>query len=353
MTKKINVGILFGGRSAEHEVSILSAKNVAASLDPKKFTATLIYISKDGNWQQLPTLNRLVLKDKTPLKLGHANKALSLETTSPVLKKINVLFPVLHGPFGEDGTVQGLAKILNIPCVGSGVLGSAISMDKDVMKRLLRDAKIPTAKFLVILKHDRLPTFSKIKNQLGLPFFIKPANMGSSIGIAKINSKSEYLKGIKNAFLFDKKIILEERIIGREIECSVLGNEKPIASVPGEVVNTKHDFYDYQAKYSDNEGVQLIIPAKLAKSQIKKIQATAIRTYQVLEAEGLARVDMFLKRNGQVIINEINTIPGFTKFSMYPKLLEASKISPRDLVTRLVELAIKSFDDAPWNKKIK
>lgn len=353
MTKKINVGILFGGRSAEHEVSILSAKNVAASLDPKKFTATLIYISKDGKWQQLPSLNRLTLKDNSFLKLGQVNKTLSLETTAPILKKINVLFPVLHGPFGEDGTVQGLAKILNLPCVGSGVLGSAIGMDKDVMKRLLRDAKIPTAKFLAILKNDRLPAFSKIKADLGLPLFIKPANMGSSIGIAKVNSKTEYLKGAKNAFLFDKKIVLEEQIIGREIECSVLGNEKPLASVPGEVINTKHDFYDYQAKYSDNEGVELVIPAKLTKLEIKKIKATAIRAYQVLEAEGLARVDMFLKESGEVIVNEINTIPGFTRFSMYPKLLEASKISPRDLVTKLVELAIKSFDEAPWNKKIK
>lgn len=351
MQKKINVGILFGGRSAEHEVSILSAKNIVASLDPKKFSATLIYINKDGQWQQLPSLDRLVLKDKTPLKLGLPSKDLSFDVATPVLEKINVLFPILHGPFGEDGTVQGLAKLLNIPCVGSGVLGSAIGMDKDVMKRLLRDAEIPIAKFLAFSQSDPVPEFSKVKKILGTPFFIKPANMGSSIGIAKVETKKEYQGAVKNAFLFDKKIVIEEQIIGREIECSVLGNKNPVASTPGEVINTKHDFYDYQAKYSDNEGVHLVIPAKLSKSEIKKIKDVALKAYKTLEAEGMARVDLFLKKNGQVVINEINTIPGFTQFSMYPKLWEASGLSQTDLVGCLVDLAIDSFSDAPWNKR--
>lgn len=350
MAKKTNVGILFGGRSAEHEVSILSAKNVIASLDPEKFTFTLIYINKNGAWRQLPSFTKLALDDKSFLRLGMPDNNLANISLTPILKKIHVLFPVLHGPFGEDGTVQGLAKMLNIPCVGSNVLGSAIGMDKDVMKRLLRDAKIPTAKFLAISMYDVLPKFSVVRKKLGIPIFVKPANMGSSIGIAKIKNEKDYLKSIKTAFKFDKKIVLEQEIVGREIECSVLGNEQPFASVPGEVINTKHDFYDYQAKYNDNEGVSLTIPAKLTKKEIKKVKTTAIKAYKVLEAEGMARVDMFLKKDGQVLVNEINTIPGFTRFSMYPKLMQASGIEPEELVTQLVNLAIKSYQDSPWNK---
>lgn len=349
MTKKINVGVLFGGRSAEHEVSVLSAKNVIASLDPKKFTFTLIYINKSGGWQQLANIKKLALDNKSFLQLGSPGKNLSRVSLTPILKDINVLFPVLHGPFGEDGTIQGLAKMLNIPCVGSGVLGSAIGMDKDVMKRLLRDSQIPTAKFLAVSRYETPPKFASIKQKLGLPIFVKPANMGSSIGIAKIKNEKDYFSGLKTAFAFDKKIILEEEIIGREIECSILGNENPIASTPGEVINTKHDFYDYQAKYHDNEGVRLVIPAKLTKNEIKKIQQVALKTYKILEAEGLARVDMFLKKNGEVMVNEINTIPGFTKFSMYPKLWEVSGIGQKELTTKLIHLAIKSFTDSPSN----
>jgi D-alanine-D-alanine ligase len=350
MSKKINVGILFGGRSAEHAVSILSARNVISSLDPKKFSAILVYISKDGRWCELSRFEGLELNPKRYISSGVTSKKAKYKNFNLVFEKIDVLFPVLHGPFGEDGTVQGLAKILNIPCVGSGVLGSAIGMDKDVMKRLLREAEIPIANFISLTRSSPLLKFYEVKKKLGLPFFVKPANMGSSIGIGRVETEDDFKTCVEDAFKFDKKIIFEEKIIGREIECSVIGNESPQASLPGEVINTKHKFYDYQAKYNDNEGVELVFPAKLTKKEVATIQAVALKTYQTLEAEGMARVDMFLQKNGQVIVNEINTIPGFTKFSMYPKLWSVSGLPQRVLVNKLINLAIKSFKDSPWNK---
>jgi D-alanine-D-alanine ligase len=251
--------------------------------------------------------------------------------------RIDVVFPVLHGPFGEDGTVQGLLKLADVPFVGASVLGSAVGMDKDVMKRLLRDASVPIPKFLV---YDRQPIdFTEVKRYLGLPLFIKPANLGSSVGIHKINDEKTFAAAVADAFLYDKKVIFEEFIQGREIECSVLGNDNPIASVPGEIV-PQHEFYSYEAKYIDEQGAELIVPAKLPKDIVKRVQELAVRSFKVLCCEGMARVDFFLKNNTDVIVNEINTIPGFTRISMYPRLWQESGISYTELIDRLIELAI-------------
>ena len=308
---KIKVGILFGGKSAEHEVSLLSAKNVIEAIDKNKYKPILIKIDKNGKW---------------------SNKF--------NFKGIDVVFPILHGPFGEDGTVQGLLKTVGIPFVGPSVLGSAIGMDKEVSKRLWRDAGLFIAKFLVFHKHEvNKINFSRVKKELGLPLFIKPSNLGSSVGISKVNSKKEFEIGIKEAFKYDSKIIIEENVKGREIECAILGNENPIASIPGEVI-PKKDFYSYEAKYIDENGAILEIPASLTKSKQKEIQNLAIKAFQIICCEGLSRVDFFLTDKGKLIINEINTIPGFTNISMYPRLWKESGISYSKLIDKLIQLAI-------------
>ncbi len=354
MNKKINVAILFGGKSAEHEVSLQSAKNVFEAIDREKYNLIFIGIDKSGKWL-LNDSSKILLNAENPklIKLNKNSDSIALVpqsggkisnlTKDESNLKIDVVFPILHGPFGEDGTVQGLLKLANVPFVGAGVLGSAVGMDKDVMKRLLRDAKVPIGNFITVKIDDQIPDFKDIKNTLGLPFFIKPANMGSSIGISKIHNKTEYSEKLKNAFRYDAKILIEEYIKGREIECSVLGNNDPVASVPGEVISN-HEFYSYDAKYIDENGAVLEIPAKLSDKKIKEIQDLAIRTFKALECEGLGRVDFFLKDNGKIFVNEINTIPGFTKISMYPKLWEASGISYSELIDRLIQLAIERFE---------
>lgn len=256
---------------------------------------------------------------------------------------IDVVFPVLHGPFGEDGTVQGLLKLANVPFVGAGVLGSAVGMDKDVMKRLLREAGIAIADFVVFNRSraDEID-FEIVKGRLGLPFFVKPANLGSSVGISKVESESQFHEAVSLAFEYDNKILVEEYIAGREIECSVLGNKNPIASVPGEVI-PQREFYSYEAKYIDENGAVLEIPAKLDDKTTKKVQDCAIKTFKALCCEGMARVDLFVK-DDDVIVNEINTIPGFTNISMYPKLWAESGISYSELIDKLIELAIERFN---------
>ena len=310
--KKLRIGVLFGGKSAEHEVSLRSAENIIKALSKERYLITLIKINKDG-------------------KFDFNN-----------IKNFDVIFPVLHGPFGEDGTVQGLLKLADIPFVGASVLGSAVGMDKDVMKRLLRDTGLPVGKFITLNYSEKI-TFEKTKKILDLPLFIKPANMGSSVGVSKVKNKKEFDKAIKEAFLFDTKVIIEEFIKGREIECSVLGNDKPIVSIPGEVI-VNDEFYSYDTKYIDENGARTEIPAKLSKQEIKKIQDIAVRTFKTLSCEGFGRVDCFLKENGQVFVNEINTIPGFTSISMYPKLWEASGLPLPKLLDKLIELAIERFE---------
>ncbi len=353
MKKKITVGILFGGKSAEHEVSLRSAKNVADALDRSKFDVVMIGIDKTGRWLLNDSSHYLLNSENPKLiklnKSGSAHVALVPESSGSLAlfdggatkRKVDVVFPILHGTFGEDGTVQGLLKLANIPFVGAGVLGSAVGMDKDVMKRLLRDAGIPIPKFLVVRAGESV-SFAKVKKKLGLPVFVKPANLGSSVGIIKVKKQSEFAPAVAHAFRFDRKVLIEEAIVGREIECAVLGNEQPVASIPGEII-VHDEFYSYEAKYISETGATVAVPAQLDKKTVKRVQELAVRTFQVLECEGLGRVDCFLKKNGQVIVNEINTIPGFTSISMYPKAWEASGVSYTELITRLLELAIDRF----------
>ncbi len=351
MRKRIRVGILFGGKSPEHEVSIQSAKNIFKAINKGKFEPVLIGIDKAGGWHRfdnsrsLPNLCTFLPVNNSPDKtqnITSQKKAVEPSTKtniSDALKELEVVFPVLHGPFGEDGTVQGLLKLQNIPYVGAGVLGSAIGMDKDVTKRLLRDAKIPTARFIVV-KKDYIPSYEEATEKLGLPIFIKPANSGSSVGVNKVTAKFEYIRALKESFNFDRKVLIEEAIEGREIECAVLGNESPIASVPGEIV-TRHAFYSYEAKYIDKTSTTIVIPAKVSGTVSKKVQELAIKTIKILECEGMCRVDFFLKRSGEILVNEINTIPGFTNISMYPKLWEASGITYGQLIEKLINLALE------------
>jgi len=352
--KKINVGILFGGRSAEHEVSLQSARNVIDAMDKEKYNPLLLGIDKSGKWHLYDHSTFLANSDNPKLiKLNNAGDSVALIpqceggisnlVDSDFNESIDVAFPILHGPFGEDGTIQGLLKLANIPFVGAGVSGSAIGMDKDVMKRLLRDAKLPIGKFMVFREYEDFPNYKAILTELGSPFFVKPANMGSSVGVSKVDNDSEYNRALENAFKYDTKVVIEEYIKGREIECSVLGNRNPIASVPGEVISN-HDFYSYEAKYIDEEGALVKIPAELAANTESKIKEIAIATFKTLLCEGLARVDLFLKDNEEIVVNEINTMPGFTSISMYPKLWEASGISYTELIDRVIQLAIERFD---------
>jgi D-alanine-D-alanine ligase len=352
MKNKIRVGIIFGGKSSEHEVSLLSAQTVYESLDKEKYDPILIGIDKHGRWHLCDPLRFLAHTDDPrrvcldgitePLGIIPANDSsflnvLNLEASNPA---VDVVFPIVHGTHGEDGTLQGLLKLAGIPFVGAGVLGSAVGMDKDVMKRLLRDAGIPVTPFLTFHEFQKpILSFEQIVEQLGLPLFIKPANNGSSIGISKVNTKEEFDQAIELAFAYDRKILIEAFVQGREIECSIMGNHCPIASLPGEVV-PKDDFNSWDAKYI-NDQCSFMIPARLDKDQIQQMQDIAIRTYQVLCCEGMARVDCFLTDAGKFIVNEINTLPGFTKLSVFPRLWQASGVSYSKLVDHLIEYALE------------
>ncbi len=348
MTERIRVGVLFGGKSAEHEVSIRSARNVVEAIDTKKYEVILMGIDTAGKWhliekETLFSAETLESSDDAPVNLipgGGGRMVVHDLERSDIF--VDVVFPILHGTFGEDGTVQGLLKLADIPFVGSGVLGSAVGMDKDVMKRLLRDAKIPVSKFQVFRKNE-MPPYDEIIRLLGAPFFIKPANAGSSVGVSKVRSREDFEKAAEEAFQYDQKIIVEEMIEGREIECAILGSDDPIASIPGEII-PHHDFYSYEAKYLDADGASIEIPAKITAEESKRIQELAIRTFQVLCSDGLGRVDIFLREDGAIFVNEINTMPGFTSISMYPKLFEASGISYTDLIDKLIALAFERFE---------
>ncbi len=349
MNKKITVGIFFGGKSAEHEVSIQSAQNVLEALDTDKFEPVLIGIDKQGFWHTGSDLKLLKSSLSTQLSTqltlvpgSQDNKLASID--GKISQTIDVAFPVLHGPMGEDGTIQGFLELANIPYVGPGVLGSAVGMDKDVMKRLLRDAGIPITPHVVVNQYDRATlNLEQTVVELGLPLFIKPANMGSSVGVSKVLDVQGLQTAIDQAFVFDRKIIIESAVVGDEIECSVLGNDNPQASLPGRIVPSA-DFYSYDAKYLDVDGAVMEIPAQLAPDMIDEVKALALRTFRVLCCEGMARVDMFLTKDNKLLVNELNTIPGFTKISMYPKLWEASGLTYKELITKLLELAIERFN---------
>ena len=350
--QKTRVAIVFGGRSTEHQISLLSATNVYNSLDKEKFEPILIGIDKSGQWH-------LGGHSMNLLNSGDANKvSLPSDLNKPVLlsqntgdhkvmspdgqftaERIDVIFPVLHGTYGEDGSIQGLAKLADLPCVGCNVLGSAVGMDKDIMKHVLRSNGIDVAPWITLRRIDSM-SYADVSKELGPELFIKPANLGSSVGVSYVKEEADYNKAIEEAFLYDDKLIIETKITGREIECAVLGNLEPKASLPGEV-EPKEGFYSFENKYLDEKGAALHIPATLTETQIKEVQKLSIRTFQVLECRGMSRVDMFLTKEDQLIINEINTIPGFTNISMYPKLWECTGLDQMELITELIDLAIQ------------
>jgi D-alanine-D-alanine ligase len=347
--KRLRVGVLFGGRSGEHEVSLASAASVIRGLDPDKYEAVPIGITKEGHWligtgAQKMLSELLRTGQRVMMNADPTDAALIPLDRSGGGHRLDVVFPVMHGTFGEDGTIQGLLELAGLPFVGAGVLGSAIGMDKDVSKQLLRAANIPVVPWITVQRSEweRNPNEIRksIEKRFKYPVFVKPAALGSSVGMTKVHSRAELAPALNLAAEFATKILVERAVVAREIEVSVLGNHDPKASVPGEIVPHR-EFYDYAAKYLE-EGTQLLIPAKLTPAQVRKIQKDAVDAFRVLELSGMARVDFFLeKKGGKLYLNEVNTIPGFTSISMYPKLWEASGIPFRELIDKLIALALE------------
>jgi D-alanine-D-alanine ligase len=372
VTKKIRLGVLFGGRSGEHEVSLISAAAVMKALDPAKYELVPVGITREGRWRVGPKAFGLLTEAageeaapptaplQTVLAEGRAVMP-SVDPTSPKLlplaksspapnarPEVDVIFPVLHGTFGEDGTIQGLLELADVAYVGAGVLASSTGMDKDVMRRLFRDAGLPVVPWEMVLRsdweHDPTGVRKKIEKRRRYPFFVKPANLGSSVGITKVHKPAELEAAMDLAAQYDRKILVEKAVDAREIECAVLGNDKPEASVPGEIIPV-NEFYDYEAKYI-KEGSELVIPARLSSRQRRRVQELAVRAFKAIDCAGMARVDFLLERkSGKILVLEINTIPGFTPISMYPKLWEASGIPYPKLLDRLVELALERHRD--------
>jgi D-alanine-D-alanine ligase len=356
--KRLRVGVLFGGRSGEHEVSLASAASVIRGMDPDKYEPVPIGITKDGHW----LIGEGAIKMLPDVLKGGRRVMLTADPTEAALvpldrgagaQRLDVFFPVLHGTFGEDGTIQGLLDLAGLPYVGAGVLGSAIGMDKDVCKRLCEAAGIPVVPWYTFLRwqweQDPASIKAAIEEKFPYPVFIKPATLGSSVGMSKVHSAEELGPALDLACEYGIKILVEKAVSAREIEVSVLGNHQPQASIPGEIVPHR-EFYDYTAKYLE-DGTQLLIPADLKPAQSKKIQELAVNAFRTLELSGMARVDFFLeKASGKLYLNEVNTIPGFTSISMYPKLWEASGIGFRDLIDRLITLAFELHEEKARTK---
>ena len=362
--KRLRVGVLFGGRSTEHEVSILSAQSIIAAMDPQRFEAVPLYIDREGRWLTGASLKRLVSNaaarkyvylppDPTqhslvPAQDGEPPSPLAGEGRGGGFLPLDVVFPVFHGLNGEDGTIQGVLELANLPYVGAGVLGSALGLDKIYMKRAFAAAGLPVVDYLPVTRrqYERDPDafIARVEEGLGYPCFTKFANSGSSVGTTKAHNRAELVEGLRLASTFDRKLLVERAVDARELEISVLGNDEPEASVVGEVVPA-HEFYDYEAKYLD-EGSRLLIPAPVDDAAAQEARRMAVRAFQAVDAAGMARVDFFLERtSGRLLLNELNTIPGFTRISMYPKLWEASGLPYPKLIERLVELAIERFND--------
>lgn len=354
------VAILYGGKSGEHEVSLISAASIVKNLNTEKYSVTLIGIAKDGKWylQEVPALSAnensmtsmpAIQKGKRVMVLPGAG--LWYESNPSRYKKLScdIVFPVLHGTFGEDGTIQGLLECAGTPYVGAGVLGSSIGMDKAVTKALWAEKNLPITDYLVVrseeMKRPDILAFltRKIEARFGWPCFVKPACAGSSVGASKVISSESLLEALHSAFLYDNKVLIEQFIPAREIECAVLGNDNPIVFAPGEIVPT-HEFYDYEAKYKDPDGAQLEVPAKLLPTQEAAIKKLALEAYTALTLQGMARVDFFMdKRTGNIMLNEVNTIPGFTAISMYPRMCQAGGLSYSELLDKLIELGEEEF----------
>lgn len=358
MNRKIRVGIAFGGRSGEHEISLLSARSIFDALDRERYEPVLLGIDHDGRWHLQESARALLDAPGTPLHLdaasppvavspGSASNEATLVSVAPGASSVgpvDVIFPVLHGTYGEDGTIQGLLEMAGIPYVGSGVLGSAAGMDKDIAKRLFRAAGLPVVDGFVVRASDpraHEEIAREAADRVGYPCFVKPCNMGSSVGVSKARDAQGLGEALATAFRYDTRVLIERAHSVREIEVAVLGNERPEASIAGEIIPT-HEFYSYEAKYLDENGAHLNIPAEITGAQMADVRAMAVEAFKTLELSGLARVDFFLdKRSGQFFLNEVNTIPGFTRISMYPKLWEASGVPYAKLVDRLIALAIE------------
>ena len=364
MNQKIRVGLVFGGKSGEHEVSLASAQSVLRALDETKYEPVLIGITKEGKWLIGGNpLKQLMQATQSPLLKASnganganalvAHDATRVTTADALTANVDVVFPLLHGPNGEDGTLQGLLELADLPYVGAGVAASAVGMDKALMKALFRNAGLPVAEFLVVLRHkwetEPEETIRGIETIIKYPCFVKPANLGSSVGISKARNWDELTQALSNAAQYDRKIMVERAVDGREIECSVLGNDAPLASLPGEVI-PEREFYDYDAKYADAQ-TRLIVPADLRGEQVRAVQDLAVRAFQAIDCSGMGRVDFFIERlDGKILVNEINTIPGFTAVSMYPKMWEASGLSYAQLIDRLLQLALERHADKKRNK---
>jgi len=337
----ITIALFFGGRSAEHEVSLISAASIYKNLDKKKFKVISIYINKKGKWRVVgsPLLTYSALNRGNFYSFLPWSKEASFQAFHA-----DIYFPVLHGPYGEDGTIQGLLEIADVPFVGASVAGSAIGMDKALTKSILKAKKLPVVKHRTVLEKEwmenKKAVLLKIKKEIPLPLFVKPACLGSSVGISKVKEISKISTALDLAFSYDQKVLVEEGIKGRELECSVLGNDEPLASLPGEIFPFR-EFYDYRDKYLEGK-TRFAIPAELASSQVKKIQHLSIETYKALSCSGMARIDFLMEeKTRKIFVSEINTIPGFTEISMYPKLWEVSGLPFPQLLERLVELGFE------------
>ena len=343
MSRRLRVALIAGGRSSEHDISLASARGVLEALDPARYDVVNVAIGRDGRWA-LGSREELVTGDNPPSPKGHGIPAETLPVpaeggTLAALGAVDVAVPLLHGPFGEDGTVQGLLELADIPYVGAGVLGSALAMDKDVFKKVMRDSGIPVA------RHHALRIGDPVENPFGYPVFVKPARLGSSVGISKVHDESELVPAVELARKHDEKVLVEEFIAGMEVECGVLGNRTPapIASLPGRIDTLEHEWYDYASKY-DDDGMELVVPPGLPQETIELVQQRSIDAFVAGECEGMARVDFFVRDDGEVIVNELNTIPGFTPTSVYAKLFEASGIAYAELLDRLIALALERHE---------
>lgn len=341
---KLKVGVIYGGKSGEHDVSLQSARSIMEAMNQEKYEIHPFFIDRRGNWFYRE-------KEKVYLSLAPEEKGF-VKATSDEFIAIDVVFPVLHGPYGEDGTIQGLLEMAGIPYVGAGVLASAAGMDKEIMKALFARAGLPQVKYTTVyryrLEEAAAEEVERVKKEIGFPCFVKPANLGSSVGISKVKREEELLPALQLAARYDAKIIVEEGLEGvREVEVAVLGNYHPQASVVGEIIPS-NEFYDYQAKYIDGRS-QLLIPAPLPEERAEEIRKMAILAFKAVEGSGLGRVDFFLTGEGKIYVNEINTMPGFTRYSMYPKLWEATGLPYSELIDRLIELAQERFADRSRN----
>jgi D-alanine-D-alanine ligase len=372
MVKKLRIGVIFGGRSGEHEVSIRSARAVIDAIDAAKYEVVPIAITKEGNWlapaaaaELLPAATRALLSSQT--RGGHKEDVaiigdpsrsglVRLETNGKPAEQLDVVFPVLHGPYGEDGTLQGLLEMAAVPFVGGGTLTSACGMDKVIMKALFRNAGLPICEYAWLLRSeyelDAKKVLSRIARQIGFPAFVKPANLGSSVGVSKATDRKSLAGAIELAARYDRKIIVEQAVDGRELECAVIGNDQPQASLPGEYV--VHDeaarFLDYTEKYSSTGHVEFVVPAKVSKGMAKRIQEMAVKAFQAIDGSGLSRVDFFLKKDGELLVNEINTLPGLTDVSGFPKMWAASGIPFPQVIDQLIELAVERHRERARNE---